>query len=83
MTVKELKEALEGIDESRIVIMSSDGEGNSFSPLSDISDGAYEADSTYSGDFGQEKLTKALKKEGYGEEDIIHGEKAICLWPTN
>lgn len=83
MTVKELKEALEGIDESRIVIMSSDGEGNSYSPLSDISDGAYEAESTWSGTMGLEKLTKELKEEGYSEEDVIDGEPAICLWPTN
>jgi hypothetical protein len=85
MNVKQLKKILEGVEDSRIVVMSSDGEGNSFSPLADVSErGKYEADSTYSGDFSTiEKLTKEDIADGFTEEDIARGEKAICLWPTN
>lgn len=83
MKVKELIKLLEKEDENRIVIMSSDGEGNSFSPLCDISTGAYLADSSYSGEVGLEKLTPEAIKDGYTEEDVIKGEKALILYPTN
>jgi len=84
MRVKELKELLKSVDDDRIVVMSRDGEGNGFSPLGDLDDeSTYLADSTWSGDCGIEKLTPELKKQGFTEEDINGGEKALVLWPTN
>ena len=59
------------------VIMSKDGEGNNFSPLSDFSESIYIPDSTWSGDvinqqdaeeFGLDKDTKP---------------NCIVLWPVN
>ena len=84
MNVKQLKKILEKVDDKRIVILSKDGEGNSFSPLSEIDDrSSYLADSTYSGEIGIEKLTEEDKKQGYTEEDVIGGKSALVLWPTN
>ena len=36
MTVRELKKALEGFDDDDQVVMSKDGEGNDYSPLSGL-----------------------------------------------
>jgi len=87
MLVKEFIELLKEEDKDRIVIMSSDREGNGHSPLSDISTAAYLPDSTWSGDIGLdrlESLTNELREDGYGKEDVItDGQKAIVLWPTN
>ena len=71
MKVKQLIKELSGIDENTEIVMSKDGEGNDFSPLSDISLGHYEADCTWSGQYydDDEKTEKSIK--------------AICLWPTN
>lgn len=85
MTVKELKQALEGVDDSRIVIMSKDEEGNGFSPLAEASteNDVYMADSTWSGEIALKELTPELKEQGYTEEDLGDGEDCIVLWPTN
>lgn len=84
MTVKELKKLLEKVDDNRIVIMSSDGEGNTYSPLADIDDSKnYTPDSTWSGDIGIEELTPELINGGYTEEDVSDGEPALILYPTN
>ena len=84
MKVGELVKQLLKLDQERLVVLSSDEEGNNFSPLDDsISEGAYQADSTYSGQFGLEKLTKRDKEDGFEEEDVVDGVKAICLYPIN
>lgn len=74
MTVAEFIEKLKELPQDHQVIMSKDGEGNSYSPFSDFGLGMYIPDSTWSGDF-------------YGSVDAeeIDGyeENAICLWPTN
>ena len=84
MNVKELKKALEGVDDNRIVVMSKDGEGNSFSPLSDLDENHnYKADSTWSGEIGFAEMTEELKADGYSEGDLLDGEPALILWPVN
>lgn len=83
MTVSDLINLLKTEDPSRIVVMSADGEGNNFSPLSGHSVGSYRADSTWSGEVGLEKLTPEMEKKGYSEEDVIEGKRALVLWPTN
>ncbi len=50
MKVGELIEALKDIDPEREVIMSSDTEGNNYSPLSGWWDGIYMPDTTWSGE---------------------------------
>ena len=86
MTVKQLIERLQKEDPKRLVVISKDGEGNGFSPLADVSTGAYRAESTWAGEIGLEPvdLTPAMKRNGYGEEDVIEdGKPALVLWPTN
>lgn len=78
LTVKELKELLNepGIEDDFIVVLAKDGEGNSFSPVSNSEAGCYTIglyvpDTTYSGDF---------------DADCMNGEfspNSIVLWPTN
>jgi hypothetical protein len=84
MNVKELKELLKDVDDNRIVVMSSDAEGNNYSPLYQMDDNStYKAETTYSGYVGVEKLTSELKKQGYSKEDLNDGVPALVLWPTN
>lgn len=87
ITVKELKKLLENVDENRIVILQNDAEGNGYSPLAGIDDESnYRAYSTYSGEVGYEKLTAALRKQGYSDGDVVSGdgaEPALILFPIN
>jgi hypothetical protein len=75
MKVKELKRILDELTtyclESKEweVVMSKDGEGNNFSPLSDTASYIYEPDSTWSGEI----------REVEDDEE----PNSICLWPTN
>jgi hypothetical protein len=50
MTVKELIKQLKDYPQDSVVVMSSDGEGNSKSPLAELDDAVYVPDSTWSGD---------------------------------
>ena len=87
MTVKKLIKQLQEIENKvRVVIMSKDAEGNGYSPLSNLQESAYEADSTWSGEILMEgKLTPELIKQGYSEGDMENdnSQAAIILWPTN
>jgi hypothetical protein len=72
MTKAELFEMLKDVPDTYEVVLSSDEEGNSFSPLADFSIGLYVPDTSYSGEFLM-------------AEDIEPGELENCivLWPTN
>ncbi len=59
------------------IVLSSDGEGNSFSPLADFSIGLYVPDTTYSGEFYMEEEAK----ECLEPDDEF--KKCVVLWPTN
>ncbi len=83
MKVSDLINILSEQDPDAEVVLSSDGEGNSYSPLADYSIGAYDADTTWGGQFGASELTEEMEREGYTKEDLIEGVKAVCLWPTN
>lgn len=88
MKVRELLQQLMGQDPEREVVMSSDSEGNSYSPLSSISTASYVPDSTWSGEVHLEELDDELRKQGYSEEDVRKpGEDgavaALVLVPTN
>jgi hypothetical protein len=71
MTKRELLEMLKDVPDDFIIVLSSDGEGNSFSPLIDFSIGLYEPDTSYSGEF-------FMDDEKEGAED-----NCVVLWPTN
>ncbi|MCP4990834.1 MAG: hypothetical protein GY928_33775 [Colwellia sp.] len=86
MNVKELKELLESMNDADLVILSKDSEGNSFSPLDGHSKEVYAPDSSCSGDIYIRELTPELEKQGYGNDDVYHGDdgkNAIVLWPIN
>ena len=83
MTVKELIELLRDQNPDAIVVMSKDSEGNSYSPFSSLWAGSYLAETTWGGKVGLSELTPKDKKMGYGEEDVIDGEAAVILQPTN
>jgi hypothetical protein len=78
MKVKELIKKLQELDQDRIVV-SSDEEGNHFSPLdSNLCEGNYYDEDR---EFGLDKLTKEDIEAGFSEEDIVNGKKAVCLYP--
>jgi len=84
MNVGELKEMLSDFPDETIIILQKDGEGNGFSPLSDIYEGAYVPDSTWSGEVMLLKLTDELIKEGFTEEDVADdGQHAVIFCPIN
>ena len=83
MTVAELIELLKEVEPSRIVIMSRDAEGNGYSPLEGTWKGVYVPDSTWSGDVGLEILTVEDEDAGFTDEDVLSGEPALILCPTN
>jgi len=83
MKVKELKKILKDHDDEDEVILSSDGEGNSCSPLEGIEERVYvpHLESTYI-----RELTDELIKLGFSDEDLYHGKygfDAIVLYPVN
>ena len=84
MTVGELIQQLQALEAPhRIVVMAKDAEGNGYSPLSSMWIGAYAPDSTWSGTAGFEFLTPEDEAAGYDEEDLIVGQSAVILCPTN
>ena len=88
MTIGDLKKQLEQYDDNDVVVvMSKDGEGNNFSPLSDIEEKIYVPNSTWSGDVYPIEITKEMIDEGWEEDDDQHNnpeaKKAIVLWPVN
>jgi hypothetical protein len=80
MKVKELIRELEELDPDRIVILSTDPEGNGYSPLCSFFLAAY---SKTNGEVGLEGLTPELKLQGYTRLDVVKGKPAVVLVPTN
>ena len=76
MNVKELKEELDKLPDDMMIVMSSDGEGNKHSPLSDIGLAWYEAHTTWYGDC----YNLDEDPEEFNQEDC---EKVIVFWPVN
>ena len=73
MTVKALIAQLEKHNPNRVVVMASDSEGNSYSPLSSVNPFRYLPDTTWSGEVYNED-----------DEELPVGTKAaLVLYPTN
>ena len=84
MNVKELKEILNKADDNDLVVLASDAEGNSYSPLYNTQLCSYSLESSSEIEVGLRELTPELIKEGYSEDDLIEdGVNAIVLYPTN
>ncbi len=81
MRVGNLRALLATLPDDMLIVLSKDGEGNGFSPLSDTSDPAatvYEADSTWSGEIAH------TDDADYDDEPYDGaGVPALVLWPVN
>lgn len=67
-----------------LIVMSKDGEGNGFSPLADLDEAMYDAESTWAGD----RYLSDADREATGEpneysEAPESAVPAVFLWPTN
>lgn len=82
MTVKELKILLDSAPDDMQVVVSSDEEGNYYSPLEACDDETFSY-ITEDNTIGIRKLTKDLKREGYSEKDLAPEDAIPCvvLWP--
>lgn len=83
MIVSELMEQLSSLDPDRLVLISSDEEGNGFNEFHDVSYATVVKDG-YQYEIVETELTPELEEAGYSEEDIYEGEDivdAIILWP--
>jgi hypothetical protein len=84
MTVKELVAELQKIEnQNRVVILSSDSEGNEYIKLGKncINHAAISEDYGHHVEVGIEKLTPELEKMGYAEEDVAeNGIPAIIIY---
>jgi len=74
MKVKELIKRLKKCNQEADVILSGDGEGNDYSPLSELDNCMYEPDTTWSGEicYADEM-----------EEDDVYENNAVVLWPIS
>lgn len=84
MKVCDLIEELKQLDPDMEVVMSSDAEGNSYSPLSGYGVGYYVKENSWSGEWWDEDDLSPLdfdeEKDYY---DIVNQDKAIALFPVN
>lgn len=87
MTVQDLKKELDKLDDNMLVVISKDSEGNSYSPLSEVSGNSlYTPENNWLGEVSIKELTPELIKQGYTEEDCYktdESKECIVLWPTN
>ncbi len=91
MKVGQLRELLAQYPDDMLIVMSSDGEGNSHSPLSDYSDQyRYFPDSTWSGEIhGQDDCADERADEGlegpcdHTDCRFSRGTPTLVLWPVN
>ena len=82
MTLGELKIALMEIDpimDDQPVVMSKDGEGNSYSPLAALGLAYYAPESSYSGELYDPEDTDSEDADWLPD----NAERAVFLWPTN
>lgn len=84
MTLAELRAQLDALNlpDTTPVILARDAEGNGYSPVAQVDDAMYEAESTYS---GQLYATPGMRAAEPGEWDEAPDSAvpAIFLWPTN
>ena len=80
MKVKKLIKALRDFDQDAVIILAKDPAENAHSPLCDMWFGSYSAKR---GIVGLQELTEELAAEGYTEDDVLKGKKAVILIPEN
>lgn len=89
VTVSELIKKLQHCPQDAVVIMSKDGEGNSYSPLATVEGEniVYIPETSWDGEIGFTHLTPELERQGFTDEDVIgenrNGDIAVVFWPVN
>lgn len=88
VTVRELKEILNNVEDDAIVVLSSDSEGNSFSPLDNsVGIDNYEPNENDRGEVYPRELTEELIKMGWTESNLGEDKekllKCITLFPCH
>jgi len=83
MKVKELKVILEQCNDEDDVLIASDSEGNSYSPLSasGINTCEYNWNGEYHAEIGLRALTPELLDLGYRDEDVMEGNPCVIFYP--
>ena len=71
MLVKELKEKLKDVPDNFEIVLSNDGEGNSYSPLAEVDVVMYVPENTYIGNIVEDQE----------ETEEEYKENAVALWP--
>ena len=80
MTVKELIERLQTLDQDKLVVLSRDEEGNGYSSLAQVDDNFKYND--WDKEIGISVLTPDMERQGYTEEDVAEtGEECVVLYP--
>lgn len=86
MTLAELRTAIAALDHlpgDTIVILAEDSEGNGFSPLDEVDQSMYRADTEWS---GERYMTDAARQAQDVPDDYRKAPDdavlAVCLWPT-
>ena len=85
MTVQHLKEILDTLDPSMLVVLSKDSEGNRYSPLVGHEVMNYVPERRWVGMVYDPELTPELEADGYTEDDVyndVDAVPAVILWPT-
>jgi hypothetical protein len=82
MNVKDFIQILETYDPEMLVVMSSDSEGNNYSPFSDFDEGYYIPYSTYSGEMYFDQNLEEEPDE-YDVDEIRQERRALVLFPIN
>lgn len=84
LTVGEFITELQKLDPCRVLVMAKDAEGNGFSPLGGLWEGAYKPDSTWSGQVGFESPASAVANGYDAFEDVLEGgQPCVVLTPVN
>jgi len=82
MKVKDLIEALEGVDPEREVILARDAEGNGYHYCVDLSEARFDGEAI---GLEPDQLTDDFRHQGYTEEDVMdenEGIPVVVLWPV-
>lgn len=82
MKIGTLIDALKEFDPNLEVVLSSDGEGNSYSPAAEVTPELYIADSTWSGELVSDDPDDYDDDEDF-EDQRECAEPVVVIWPTN
>jgi hypothetical protein len=84
MTVAQLRTKLAALPDDMPIVMSNDGEGNDYSPLSETEEGMYLPESTWSGDLYMTPEQVAARTDASEEDEAPDGSvRVLVLWPVN